>query len=167
MIRFGYSGLILCVCVALGGRPARMAAQEAPRLQIGLWSIHYDTKALTVLTIEESKPPNSFTPFTIALRNDSGRVVTAFFLYASEDRECRTQAHFKPAGPPGWLRRGEARSPRETAGGCTPPRDRSGAGLATGPLGPVGDGSAKNAPGTPSSWRRFRVPDRGAGSNES
>src|SRR5450755_2862709 len=100
MIRFGYSGLILCVCVVFGGRPARMAAQEAPPLQIGLWSIQYDTKALTVLSIEKStKPTNSVEPFTITLRNNSGRIVTAFCLYAGEDRECRTQAHFKPAGP--------------------------------------------------------------------
>lgn len=90
-------GLIACVCAVLGGRPAPAAAQETPRLHIGQWSVQYDTKALTVFSIEESKPPNSFTPFTITLRNDSGRIVTAFCLSADEDRECRTQDHFKPA----------------------------------------------------------------------
>ena len=42
----------------------------------------------------------------------------------------------------------QAGSPRETAGGRPPPRDRCGAGLAAGPLGPIRNGSAGNTPGT-------------------
>src|ERR1700674_1043158 len=38
-------------------------------------------------------------------------------------------------------RGGATTSPRETAGGGAPPRDRSGVGLAAGPLGPVGNRS--------------------------
>ena len=56
-----------------------------------------------------------------------------------------------------------ARSPRETTGGRAPPGDRCRAGLAAGPLGPVGNGSAGNTPGTGASRRRLRVADRGAG----
>ena len=57
----------------------------------------------------------------------------------------------------------QARSSRETAGGRPPPRDRCRAGVAAGPLGPVGNGSAGDTPGTGASRRRLRVADRGAG----
>ena len=50
-----------------------------------------------MLSIEESKPRSSFKPFTITLRNDSRRTVTAFCFYAGEDRQCGTQAYLKPA----------------------------------------------------------------------
>ena len=59
----------------------------------------------------------------------------------------------------------QARSSRETAGGRPPPRDRRSAGVAAGPLGPVGNGSAGDPSGTGTSRRRLRVADRGAGSD--
>ena len=47
------------------------------------------------------------------------------------------------------------REAREKTAGCrSSPRDRCGAGLATGSLGPISDGSAGDAPGTGASRRR-------------
>ena len=51
------------------------------------------------------------------------------------------------------------RSPRESTGSRPPPRDRPGAGVAPGPLGPVGNGSAGNTPGTGTPGCRVRFPD--------
>jgi hypothetical protein len=61
---------------------------------------------------------------------------------------------------------GAVRQLREKiAGGGAPPRDRCGAGVAVGSLGPVGNGSAGDASGTGASRRRIRLADRGAGSH--
>ena len=51
----------------------------------------------------------------------------------------------------------------KVAGSRPPPGDRSGAGVAAGPLGPVGNGSAGDPSGTGTSGRRVRLPDGGAG----
>jgi hypothetical protein len=77
-----------------------------------------------------------------------------------------------PGAAGGWpckfvseLRRGKARSSRETAGSSAPPRDRCGAGMAAGSLGTLSDGSIGHAAGTGPSRSGLRVTDRGAGSD--
>jgi len=60
-----------------------------------------------------------------------------------------------------WLRSGAARSPRETAGGRTPPRTRCRARMAIGPLGPAGNGPADNTPGTGASRSGLCIAERG------
>ena len=59
----------------------------------------------------------------------------------------------------------EREAREKLTGGRPPPRDRCRAGVAAGPLGPVGNGSAGDTPGTGASRSRFRVADRGAGSD--
>jgi hypothetical protein len=51
--------------------------------------------------------------------------------------------------------------------GCgAPPRNRRGAGVAPGPLGPIGGRPGGDAPGTQPSRGRVRIADRSAGSND-
>ena len=60
----------------------------------------------------------------------------------------------------------ERRSEKRVRNGSGPaPRDRRGAGVAPGSLGPVGNGSAGHAPGTGAPGCRFRFSDRGTGSD--
>ena len=110
-------------------------------------------------------------------RKCSGPASTpAFPPTISRPSRCRSA----PCGntPPGEVGRSPCRSrrsaavhrereaARETAGGGAPPRDRRGAGVAAGPLGPVGDGPAGDPPGTGASRRRLRLADRGAGPDD-
>src|SRR5271165_6878050 len=67
------------------------------------------------------------------------------------------------ASPRGELRVGAERSPRENTGSRPSPRDRPGAGVAAGPLGPFSDGSARNPSGTGAPGCRFRVANGGTG----
>src|ERR1019366_13994 len=53
----------------------------------------------------------------------------------------------------------------EVAGGGAPPRNRCGAGVAVGPMGPIRGGPAGNSPGVAASRRRLRLPDRSPGSD--
>ena len=110
---------------------------------------------------------------TASRRKCSGPACTPVFPPTTSRRwRCRAA----PCGsmPPGgagplpcksarWLRCGQARSPRETAGSRPPSGDRSCAGVAAGPLGPVGNGSAGDPSGTGASRGRVRFADRGAG----
>src|SRR5450755_2983301 len=63
------------------------------------------------------------------------------------------------ASPGGGLRRRATRGPPETAGSSASPGDRRRAGLAVGPLGPVGNGPVGDAPGTGASWHRVHLAD--------
>jgi hypothetical protein len=52
------------------------------------------------------------------------------------------------------------------AGGGAPPRNRRGAGVAFGPLGPVRGGPVGHSPGTGAPRRRFRFPERSPGPDD-
>ena len=65
--------------------------------------------------------------------------------------------------PGGELWRAAARVPREATGSRSPTGDRCGVRLASGSLGPLGNGSAGAPSGTGASGCRVRFPDGGAG----
>ena len=125
--------------------------------------------------LQKAKSDNVFGQARKTGENVPGRPVRPRFHQRSADAGDAEPRHAgvcrparlddRPAGPRGRLRCGEARSPRETAGGRPPPGDRCRAGVAAGPLGPVGNGSAGDPPGTGASRRRLRLADRGAGSD--